>query len=689
MKKFILFLLCFTEIHSFAQTNNKAVENPAALVNVFLGTSADHGQLSPAASAPLSMLSIVPQTYPHIHTGYEYYAKEFLGFAHTCLEGVGCQGSGGNILIKPFLGDDYTKCKLIKASQAGSPGYYSVSFTNRISASFVVTPKYGVHHYVFPKGKKGFYIDLSHTLSNGFVDEQHTISNDTLSGWVEAGTTCSVGKYKIYYRLVLDKNVQWDSVGKHQLIAHLPDEAATVDIRIALSSVNNEYARAAIGNDNFDVLKNKSEAAWNNMLAHVKVTGDRKREALFYSLLYRAIQSPYKISEPDGHYRAIDGSEQISSDTMYNGWSIWDNYKTQLPLLSVLYPQQYKGIIRSVANLYKYGKKDYATQHEPSNTVRTEHAMVALLDAYKKGYSIDFAPIKDSLKNEVDRLDFSHPDKALESSYDCWAFSQIAYILHDTTLSNRYGRKALEYKNYWNKDFKDLTRHDVDRMQARGMYQGTIWQYRWLVPFDVKGLMELAGGEKDFIKQLDTFFGNDYYSHANEPDIQMPVLYNATGEPWKSQYMMHKIAVDTMIQYYFNDNSRGIDSYIGPIYKNEPQAFLRTMDDDAGAMSSWFVFAACGFFPACVGEPVYYLNVPLFKTVTINLPEEKTFTIKVENFSDKNCYIKRAVLNGKVWNKNYITQQDIMNGGTLVIEASAEPAENNHMEKWISSFSLN
>lgn len=681
--RYLSFLL-LSVILCYRSAAQKSSPWPAGRTNVFLGTSADHGQLSPAASAPFSWLSIVPQTYPHIHTGYEYYAKEFTGFAHTCMEGVGCRGSGGNILVMPFIGNDYKNCLLEKIHQSASPGYYHVSFANGIDASFVVDGHYGIHQYTFPKGEKGLYIDLAHTLSNGFVAEEHSISGDTLSGWVEAGTTCSVGKYRMYYQLYINTNVTWKKLSDHELIAGLPDNATTVQLRIGLSSVNTGYAKAAIGRDKFDELKMKGNSIWNNMLGRVKVSGSKERESLFYSLLYRAVQSPYRISEADGHYRATDGTEQVSSDTMYNGWSVWDNYGTQLPLLSLLYPDKYKGMVHSLENLYRFGKRDYATQHEPSNTVRTEHTIVVLLDAYRKGYPVDFAGILDSLKKEVDRLDFSHPDKALESSYDVWAFSEILSILSKKDLSNEYRRKALEYKNYWNKDFKDLTKRDVDRMQARGMYQGTIWQYRWLVPYDVAGLKTLAGGEDEFIKQLDTFFGKDYYSQANEPDIKAPVLYDATAEPWKSQYLMHKIAIDTMIQYYFNDNARGVDPYIGPVYQNRPRALLQTMDDDAGAMSSWFVFSACGLFPACVGDPVYYLNVPLFKTVTFSLPEGKKFTIQTEHFSDSACYIKEITFNGRSWNRNYITQQQIMAGGALTIYASDKPVKNKKWDTWVS-----
>ena len=312
-----------------------------------------------------------------------------------------------------------------------------------------------------------------------------------------------------------------------------------------------------------------------------------------------------------------------------------------------------------------------------------------MLDAYRKGYPVDFAGIADSLKADVDKLDFSHPDKALESSYDTWAFSQILSIMGKTELSNQYKQKALAYKEYWNKDFKDLTKNDIDRVSARGLYQGTIWQYRWFVPFDIKGLTELIGGQKEYISQLDRFFDNDYYNHANEPDIQAPYMYNASAQPWKSQALVHKYAVDTVVQYYFNDNSRGIDPFVDVIYQNKPDTYVRTMDDDAGAMSAWFVFAATGISPACVGWPVYYLNVPLFKQVQFTWPGGKAFNINVPNYAEGRKYIQSVTLNGRKLNRNWLTHQEIMQGGTLVIVAADKPNERFGVnEQWVSDIEM-
>ena len=148
----LLFLLLLLPLVADAQ-NSSPSGDVTSEVNVFLGTSGDHGQLSPAASYPFSMMSIGPQTYPKLHAGYEYEAKRFLGFTHNRFEGVGCQGSGGNILIKPFVGGD-TQAELVKYKQFAAPRYYKASFTNHISAEFSIYIKSGMHRYTFPEGKR-------------------------------------------------------------------------------------------------------------------------------------------------------------------------------------------------------------------------------------------------------------------------------------------------------------------------------------------------------------------------------------------------------------------------------------------------------------------------------------------------------------------------------------------------------
>jgi putative alpha-1,2-mannosidase len=653
-------------------------------VNVFLGTSGDHGQMSPSASSPFNMMSIGPQTYPHIHSGYEHLAKKFLGFTHSRIEGVGCLGSGGNLLIKPILDGD-NKTELFKKRESASPGVYKVAFENGIQAQMSVKHNFGIHQYKFPRKEAGLHIDLSYAFVNRFVGEAHEIGSKSISGWIDTQTTCDKGIYRIYYFLEFSNLGSITKTGDHQYSITALQDATEMEVRVGFSSISTAFAKAKIETVPLKDLAAQTAAQWEHHLNRIKVIGERDREELFYSLLYRGLQAPFLVSETDGTYKAIDGSLQKSTTPVYSGWAIWDNYREQLPMLSLAYPERFGPMVKSIANLYPYGKNNWATKHESAPTVRTEHAIVVLLDAYKKGYPVNFNTIKDSLIAEVDRLEYSSPDKALESSYDNWALSEILKITKDSLLSAKYLKKAINYKNYWEKDFADLSQNDIDKMPARGMYQGTVWQYRWFVPFDVLGLKKLIGGEDPFLKQLDQFFAEDNYNHANQPDLQVPGLYNASSQPWKSQKLFRNIMLDTVVQAYFNDNSKGIDSYIGRIYKNEPQAYVRTMDDDAGTMSSWFVMRSIGLSPANIGSPIYYITAPIFESVKLNWENGKSFHIQVSNYNKDHFYVQSAELNGQPLFRNWLTQEEISNGGNLIIETGVLPNKKWGIEnQWIS-----
>ncbi|WP_293925259.1 glycoside hydrolase domain-containing protein [Sphingobacterium sp. UBA6320] len=656
-------------------------QSKTELTNVFLGSSGDHGQLSPAASSPFHHMSIAPQTYPTLHMGYEHLAKEILGFTHNRFEGVGCKGSGGLILVKPFLGLQDDGKPLIKEQEKAGPGYYDIALKSRIKAQFAVHENFGIHQYTFPAGEKGLTLDLAHAFNGAFVSNAYTLTKDgVLKGSIRSRTTCGVGIYSIHYAIAVANNNQWKGAD-NLLTLQLDNQTQKVTLRIAFSAVSTDYAEATLkanSTKTYAQVKADSDHRWETYLSGITVKGDPNREKLFYSLLYRTLQSPYQINESDGHYRGTDGQVHQSKGNRYHGWAIWDNYKTQLPLLELLYPQQYQNIVSSVSDLYRYGKFDFAGPNEPANSVRTEHAAVVLLDASKKGYDIHLSAIRDSLVRDTMRFDFSKPDKYLEAAYDMWAMAGLL-----PADRKHYLDRASSYAGVWLKEFKDLTRPDVDRMSARNMYQGTIRQYRWNVPFDMQGLVNLAGGKEAFTTQLDDFFDHHYFNRANEPDIQSPTSYYASSKPSRYQSLVRELALDTVIQYYFNDNSRGIDPFIDRIYKNQPKAFVRTMDDDAGAMSGWFVLTALGLHQPLIGQPIYYVSVPLFPEIVVQRGEQK-LKIKVINYNDKNKYVKRILLNGKDIDRLWLHHDELRKGGLLEIETSAEPSTYGTANIWVS-----
>lgn len=639
-------------------------------VNVFLGSSGDHGQMSPGASSPFHQMSILPHTYPQLHTGYEFLAKKIIGFTHNRMEGTGCKGSGGLIMIKPYLGENFSNTMFTKISEKAGPGFYEINLQEGIQANFAVHHNYGIHQYTLPRGNKGFLIDLGYALNDALVDNKMQISNHLIKGTIRAKTTCNIGIYTIYYALEIE-GATLRQIEQQKVDVRIPADKQKQEIKISFSAVSEAHAVATLNanrSKDFNHTKRLSEDNWEKELSAIQVEGNNEeRKKLFYSLLYRTMQSPYQISESDYEFKATDGNRYKATSPRYHGWAIWDNYKTQLPLLALLNPNRFQDIVYSITNLYKYGKYDFAGPNEPANSVRTEHAAVVLLDARNKNFSVPIDEIKDKLIQDTATFDFTKPDKFLEATYDMWAMSKLI-----PSQKEQFINRAKSYKSHWLKEFKDLTKNDVDRMSARKMYQGTIRQYRWNVPFDTQGLTELMGGKANLTAQLDDFFDNHYFNRANEPDIQSPTLYYASNKPWRYQSLVHELTLDTVIQYYFNDNSRGIDPFIDRIYKNEPKAFIRTMDDDAGAMSGWFVLSAIGIHQPLIGEPIYYVNVPFFPEITINNGNNK-LQILVKNFSDKNRYIKSIKLNNKPLNRLWVTHEEISQDAVLEIEATGKP----------------
>lgn len=399
----------------FAISFHSGAQSITDRVNVFLGSSGDHGQLSPGASYPLYQMNILPHTYPQIHTGYEHLAKKVIGFTHNRMEGVGCRGSGGLIMVKPYLGSQYNQQLLTKKSEHGGPGFYEIKLEEGLQANFAVYQNFGIHEYEFNEGEKGFILDFDYALNDAVVENKMSIKdNNLIVGSIQAKTTCNVGIYTIHYALDLGP-AKINLVSSNVLDVKMNPSLTKQVIKVSFSSVSEHHALATLEKNeaaNYADIKSQAQKDWEKDLAIIQIKGgDEDRKKLFYSLLYRALQSPYVISEPDGQFKATNGNTYQASSNRYHGWAIWDNYKTQLPLLELLLPKTYQDIIYSIANLYKYGKYDFAGPNEPSNSVRTEHAAVVLLDAMNKQYDVPIQEIREQLIEDTVRFDFTKPDK--------------------------------------------------------------------------------------------------------------------------------------------------------------------------------------------------------------------------------------------------------------------------------------
>ncbi len=295
-----------------------------------------------------------------------------------------------------------------------------------------------------------------------------------------------------------------------------------------------------------------------------------------------------------------------------------------------------------------------------------------ILDAYRKNL------IKEPLiyylsqfVKEADSIVLDSPDKMLEGCYDFWSVAELAKELGEKAVEEKFRTKSFSYRDMWKKKFLVMNKNS-DIMHGDGLYEGTLWQYRWFVPYDIQWVENTIGSKEKMISQLDYFFEHNLFNIGNQPDIQVPFLYYFLGESSKSQELVRKLLLEPTVNYY-GTHKKWDEPYIGKVFRDDPEGFLKEMDDDAGTMSAWFVLASIGLFPVCVGKPDFWILPPVFNSVTINLPGNKKFIIKNIKASEKNIYINRVLLNGKTLNRSYIKYSEIMNGGLLELYLSNKP----------------
>lgn len=673
----LLFVACNTPVKQQQSIKKSDYVDP------FMCTSGEHGHTDPAAAVPFGMVKPAPDSDPIGYSGYDFSAEKVLGFSNTRFSGVGCRGVGGNIRVLPFvLNEDTvripTTLKLDKSSEIASVGYYSAILENKVQVELTATRQVAFHRYTFPESDyAGFIIDLASSFVGHNYEEHRIDESGIISGKISSQNICNKGDYTLYFALSIDKEKTKITSNKSKIeIKFSTLKSEEVLIRCALSVVSVENAKAnlkAQASRSFASVQKDAVNSWEKILQVVDIeTPNNVLKRKFYTHLYHVTQTPFIIQDQEGEYRGSDGKlYKTKQKNHFHGWSVWDTFRTKLPLFSLLYREHYIDMMSSLGELYKQGKVDWSTPTEPFLTVRTEHAITVLLDAARKdllNYSLQ--DIYPQLQKEIKNLSFETPDKILESSYDLWAMAKIAENLGYIEDANIYLAKAYEYQKVWDEKFKIMGK-DADIMGGADLYQGTIWQYRWFVPFDIRGIQEKLGGKDIFEEQLDYFFNNNLFNVGNQPDIQVPFLYLYTDSPWKTQKLVHQILTEPTVNRY---GSKMFEHpIIREVFLDSPEGYITDMDDDAGTMSGWYIFASMGIYPVCPGEPFYALSSPLFEKTTIHIDTKKTFVIHADGLSDKNIYIQSAMLNGKQLDRAWIKHNEIISGGELIFKMGADP----------------
>lgn len=638
-------------------------------VNLFIGTSGDNGQVAPGAAAPFGMVCVCPDNDPRSHAGYDYAVTKVSGISVNRLSGVGCSGGGGNLRIRPVAPSQELHIK--KSREKATPGYYSTAFTNGIKTELTATNAMAVERYKFPRSlSAALWIDFASTFEDVATCHYKRISETCIEGYVQAKNVCGHGRYKLYFSLNTSHPFQLEEQKETTACLTFGKKVRSVEVRIGLSALSSELASwecARWEKMDFEDVKSRTADQWEKQLSAIDVKGGKKDDrVIFYTSLYRTYLSPADVSSPDGAYLGTDGKVYISEDfRYYSNWSLWDTFRTKFPLLVLTEPAKMRDMATSLIHLYATGKKDWSTGFESTPTVRTEHAVILLLDAYRKGITnLDFRKGYAGMKQEMERLPMRSPDQKMESAYDLWAMAKIAEIIGEKADSEQYRQRSVSlFEETWKKEFMNVT-SAFEVMKNNGLYQGTRWQYRWAAPQYIDKMIEWVG-QDSLRSQLTYFFDHHLYNQGNEPDIHVPYLFNRLGAPEKTQQIVRSLMTEPMIHKY-GGNSEFKTPYLGKAFKNAPEGYSPEMDEDDGTMSAWYVFGAMGFYPLLVGDEYYDLTSPLFDRVLLRLTNGNVLTIQTEGRKKKDAPIKSIHFNGKKIADYRISHNELIKGGELI-----------------------
>ncbi len=638
-------------------------------VNLFIGTSGDNGQVAPGAAAPFGMVCVCPDNDPRSHAGYDYAVTKVSGISVNRLSGVGCSGGGGNLRIRPVAPSQELHIK--KSREKATPGYYSTAFTNGIKTELTATNAMAVERYKFPRSlSAALWIDFASTFEDVATCHYKRISETCIEGYVQAKNVCGHGRYKLYFSLNTSHPFQLEEQKETTACLTFGKKVRSVEVRIGLSALSSELASwecARWEKMDFEDVKSRTADQWEKQLSAIDVKGGKKDDrVIFYTSLYRTYLSPADVSSPDGAYLGTDGKVYISEDfRYYSNWSLWDTFRTKFTLLVLTEPAKMRDMATSLIHLYATGKKDWSTGFESTPTVRTEHAVILLLDAYRKGITnLDFRKGYAGMKQEMERLPMRSPDQKMESAYDLWAMAKIAEIIGEKADSEQYRQRSVSlFEETWKKEFMNVT-PAFEVMKNNGLYQGTRWQYRWAAPQYIDKMIEWVG-QDSLRSQLTYFFDHHLYNQGNEPDIHVPYLFNRLGAPEKTQQIVRSLMTEPMIHKY-GGNSEFKTPYLGKAFKNAPEGYSPEMDEDDGTMSAWYVFGAMGFYPLLVGDEYYDLTSPLFDRVLLRLTNGNVLTIQTEGRKKKDAPIKSIHFNGKKIADYRISHNELIKGGELI-----------------------
>lgn len=671
-------------------------------------------------------------------SGYHYSDSITIGFSHLHLSGTGI-GDLADIRLMPVnkkvdlavevkTRDDVPYKSLYSHEEENaSPGYYSVQLKDfNIKAELTSSLRTGFHKYTFAENDTqsvvidlGFAINWDKTTASKIsVIDKNTISGYRHStGWAKNQKVFFVARFSKpieKYELLNDGSYKNDvtTVEGEKAFAQLffsSENTNKLLVKVAVSSVSEANALANLSKEeiSFETVKNEASETWNENLTNITIETDSEDlKTIFYTALYHTQVAPVTFSDVNGEFRK-ENDEIVKAEnyTAYSTLSLWDTFRAEHPLLTFTAQDKVADIINSMLAYYQTNKilPVWTLYGNETNTMTGYHSIPVIAEAYIKGIKgFDINKAYEAMKTTMmqDERGLDHYKKfgyiphnlldesvtiTLEYAYNDWCVAQIAKELGEeedyTYFMNRskayehlfdaetgFMRGKNEAGTAWKEPFDP--KYSAHRINAE-YTEGNAWQHSWFVLHDVENLIQMHGSEAKFTDMLEQLFtesseitGDDVsaditgligqYAHGNEPSHHIAYMYNFANKPWKTQYWVREI-----LKTQYNTTPDGLSG-----------------NEDCGQMSAWYVFSAMGLYPYSPASGEYQIGSPLFKTSTIKISEDISFTIKAENVSDENMYIQSATLNGEEFSKTFISHKQIMTGGTLQFVMGNTPNKN-------------
>ncbi len=721
MKEIFLFIVISAGL--LHQINS---QNIVSYTDPFIGSEGG-GHVFIGACLPFGMVKLGPDMVGHSNSGYRS-DSDIEGFSHTHVSGTGGGAKYGTVSVMPVSGDfDLKNYTSDWENEKNTPGYFSVTLKkNKVKAELTATHSAGFHQYTFEGDKTHIVIDAGHFLLTGseyghgpFGEAQQLVGSEIkilspneVEGYTRIRGGWNYGEaYTVYFYVKMEQSASqfgtWKGTEKHPgntaefdsgektgaYLSFSNVKEKQIKLKVGISFLSTNKAKANLEKEiphwDFEKTKTEAEQKWNEQLGKIEIEGSNELKTIFYTGLYHSMLMPVDRTGENPLWK----SDQAYYDDYY---AIWDTFRTTNPLLLLINREKHTKMLQSLLDIYKHEgyMPDARSGNANGRTQGGSNCDILFTEAYLKGIkNIDYPlALEAMLKNaevppggneqqegrgglrDYNTLGYVSTDfersgsRTVEYANCDYAIATLAEGLGKNKIAQKYYKQSTNWMNLWRADYEDRNTKgfiyprlpdgnwisNYDFMEYGywpvKFYEGRSWNYSFYVPHDVKALIAKTGGKEKFIKRLDIFFAEGLYDVGNEPDFLTPAWYTYVGE-----YALTAKRINGIMKSSFKTTRDGLPG-----------------NDDSGAMSSWYIFHAMGFYPIA-GQDVYLVTSPMVNSAILKIGNNKTIKIEVKNASKENMYINAMTINGKAWKKAWFRHKDISEGASIVFTMGEKP----------------